>query len=148
MNLLLIGASDLMRVGTGRKEVLSAFIASVLLTTTSEGIQGEESRCRSSQGLLRRTWSIIDPWYNIGCIQGCGERWAIFSQGCSLTSFKAENWRTPVVIGGKQILHYLSKCQNNNMEKYRLVNQLQYWEKIRVSLIETLFHVCEGEGDR
>lgn len=52
MNLLLIGVSDLMRVGTDRKEVLSAFIASVLLTKTSEGIQGEESRCRLSQGYL------------------------------------------------------------------------------------------------
>lgn len=43
---------------------------------------------------------------------------------------------------------FIKKHPNNNMDKYRLVNQLQYQEKIRVSLTETLFHACEGECDR
>lgn len=55
MKLLLTGASDLMTVDTNRTKVLSAVIASILPTKTTEGIQGEGSGYRPSQELLGRT---------------------------------------------------------------------------------------------
>lgn len=49
---LLHGANNLMTIDTNRAEILRAIIASVLPTKTGEGIQGEESGCRSSQRLF------------------------------------------------------------------------------------------------